>query len=69
MLVAKCALNRASSNVLIDLLALLHLPLHRPSVRALGAEALPRAAGVSAPAALWLLQALGTRPQARTVLG
>lgn len=52
-----------------DLLALLQRSLHRPSVGPLCAQSLPRAAGVTAPATLGLLQALGTRPQARTVLG
>lgn len=48
----------------LALLALLHQPLHRPAVRALQAQALPRTAGISTPAALRLLQTLGTRPQA-----
>lgn len=54
---------------LLALLALLRRPLHRTPVRALHAQALPRAAGISTPAALRLLQALGTRPQSGTVLG
>lgn len=40
-------------------LALLRRSLHGPPVRALYAQTLPRAAGVPAPPALWLLQALG----------
>lgn len=48
----------------LALQALLCRSLHRPPVGALHAEALPRAAGISAPAALRLLQALGTCPQA-----
>lgn len=50
--------------LLARLALLLRQPLHGPAVRALHAEALPRAAGVAAPAALGLLQALGTRPEA-----
>ena len=52
----------------LALLALLGCSLHGPPVWALHAQALPGAAGISAPAALGLLQALGTRLQARTVL-
>lgn len=51
-------------DVSLALLALLRRPLHRPAVRALHAQALPRAAGIFAPATLRLLQALRTRPQA-----
>lgn len=53
----------------LALLALLRRPLHGPPVGALNAQTLSRAAGIPAPAALRLLQALRTRPQARTVLG
>lgn len=48
----------------LALLALLRRPLHWAPVRALHAQALPCAAWISTPAALRLLQALGTRPQA-----
>lgn len=51
-------------DVSLALLALLHQPLHWPAVRALQAQALPCTAGISAPAALRLLQTLGTRAQA-----
>lgn len=50
-------------------LPLLGRPLHGPPVRALRAQALARAAGVAAPAALGLLQALAARPQTRAILG
>lgn len=53
----------------LALLALLGHPLHGPPVGALHAQALPRAAGIPAPAALGLLQALGARSQAGAVLG
>lgn len=56
-------------DVSLALLALLRRPLHRPPVGALHAEALPCAAGISTPATLGLLQALGTRPEAGAVLG
>ena len=46
------------------LLVLLRRPLHGSPVGALHAQALPCAAGISTPAALRLLQALGTCPQA-----
>lgn len=59
------AAPRLQAHVLgLALLALLRRSLHWPPVGALDAQALPRAAGVSTPAALRLLQALGTRPQA-----
>lgn len=53
----------------LHLLSLLRRSLQRPTVRALRAETLPRAAGVSAPSALRLLQTLGTCSQAGAVLG
>lgn len=45
------------------LLARLQRSLHGASVGALHAQAFPRAAGIAAPAALGLLQALGARLQ------
>lgn len=62
--------GRLQAHVLVVvLLALLGRPLHGAPVGALHTEASPRVAGVPAPAALRLLQALPTRPQTGAVLG
>lgn len=52
----------------VALLALLRQPFHGPPVGTLYAQPLSCAARISTPAALWLLQALRTRPQSWTVL-
>lgn len=59
------AAARLQAHVLgLALLALLRRSLHGPPVRALHAQTLPRAAGISTPATLRLLQTLGTCLQA-----